>query len=136
MTEPPRLRLRLDKNQPGPLIPSALETYRALREDGGENGKRIKSVLERLRSDPGKVRGESLRYRPDGWIVLVEMADDQPGGSYGVRPPPTWSTFSGSACNQVLTLWPPLRKRSTPNGHAPHKSGRRRVLPESDVRES
>jgi len=75
VTEPPRLRLRLDKNQPGPLIPSALETYRALREDGGENGKRIKSVLERLRSDPGKVRGESLRYRPDGWIVLVEMAD-------------------------------------------------------------
>jgi hypothetical protein len=68
MTEPPRIRLRLDKNRPGPRIPSALETYRALREDGGENGKQIKSVLERLRSDPGKVR--------DGWIVLVEMVDE------------------------------------------------------------
>lgn len=76
MTEPPRISLRLDKNQPGPLIPSALETYRALRADGGEIGKRIKNVLERLRSDPGQVRGESLRYRPDGWIVLVEMADE------------------------------------------------------------
>ena len=51
MTEPPPVRLRLDKNRPGPLIPSALETYRALREDGGENGKRVKTVLERLRSD-------------------------------------------------------------------------------------
>jgi hypothetical protein len=76
VTEPPPIRLLLDKNRPGPLVPSALETYRALREDGGENGKRIKSVLERLRSDPGKVRGESLRYRPDGWMVLVEMADE------------------------------------------------------------
>ena len=76
MTEPQPVRLRLDKNQPGPHIPSALETYRALGDDGDENGKRIKSVLERLRSDPGKVRGESLRYRPDGWIVLVEMADE------------------------------------------------------------
>lgn len=76
MTEPPVIGLQLDKNRPGPLIPSALETYRVLREDGGENGKRIKSVLERLRSDPGQVRGESLRYRPDGWIVLVEMADE------------------------------------------------------------
>jgi hypothetical protein len=75
VTEPPRIHLRLDKNQPGPQIPSALETYRALREDGGEYGKRIKSVLERPRSNPGKVRGESLRYRPDGWIVLVEMTD-------------------------------------------------------------
>ncbi|MGH3193650.1 MAG: hypothetical protein ACRDOL_41615 [Streptosporangiaceae bacterium] len=27
-----------------------------------------------MRSDLGKVRGQSLRYRPDGWIVLVEMA--------------------------------------------------------------
>jgi hypothetical protein len=69
------MRLRLDKNQPGPQIPSALETYRALREDSGEYGKRVKSVLERLRSNLGKVRGESLRYRPDGWIVLVEMTD-------------------------------------------------------------
>lgn len=76
MTGPPRIRLRLDKNRPGPDIPSALETYRTLREDGGESGKRIKSVLERLLSDPGKVRGESLRYRPDGWIVLVEMPDE------------------------------------------------------------
>ncbi len=75
-TEPPQIRLRLDKNRPGPLIPSALEAYRALREGGGDSGKRIKSVLERLRGDPGKVRGESLRYRPDGWIVLVEMLDD------------------------------------------------------------
>ena len=76
MTEPPPVRLRLDRNRPGPRIPSALETYHALREDGGEDGKRIGSVLERLRSDPGKVRGESPRYRPDGWIVLVEMADE------------------------------------------------------------
>jgi len=76
VTEPPQIRLRLDKNRPGPLIPSALEAYRALREDGGDSGKRIKSVPERLRSDPGKVRGESLRYRPDSWIVLVEMLDD------------------------------------------------------------
>ena len=76
MTELPQIRLRLDKNRPGPLIPSALETYRELREDGGEDGKQIKSVLERLRSDPGKVRGESLRYRPDSWIVLVEMVDE------------------------------------------------------------
>jgi hypothetical protein len=75
VTDPPPIRLRLDKNRPGPLIPSALETYRALREDGGENGKRIKSVLERLRADPGQARGESLRYRPDGWIVPVEMVD-------------------------------------------------------------
>jgi hypothetical protein len=47
-----------------------------LRADGGEIGKRIKSVLESLLNDPGKVRGQSLRYRPDGWIVLVEMADE------------------------------------------------------------
>ena len=52
----------------------ALEAYSALRADGGENGKQIKSVLERLRADPGKVRGESLRYRPDAWMVVVEMA--------------------------------------------------------------
>jgi hypothetical protein len=76
VTEPPQIHLRLDKNRPGPLIPSALETYRALREDGGEDGKRIKGVLERLRSDPGRARGESLRYRSDGWIVLAEMADE------------------------------------------------------------
>lgn len=30
---------------------------------------------ERLRSDPGKVRGESLRYRPDAWMVWIEMPD-------------------------------------------------------------
>jgi hypothetical protein len=52
------MRLRLDRNNPGPTIPSALETYRALRADGGEAGKRIKDVL---RDDPGKVRGSSLR---------------------------------------------------------------------------
>jgi hypothetical protein len=75
VTEPPPVRLRLDKNRPGPSIPSALETYRALREDGGEAGKRIKTVLERLSSDPGKVRGESLRYRPNAWMVTVEMPD-------------------------------------------------------------
>jgi hypothetical protein len=39
VTEPPPMRLRLDKNRPGPLIPSDLETYRALGEDGSENGK-------------------------------------------------------------------------------------------------
>jgi len=76
VTEPPHVRLRLDKNRPGPSIPSALETYRALREAGGEAGKRIKTVLERLGSDPGKVRGEGLRYRPNAWMVLVEMPDD------------------------------------------------------------
>jgi hypothetical protein len=76
MTEPEPLRLRLDKNRPAPAIPSALETYRALREDGGEAGKRIKSALERLRSTPGKARGESLRYRPDAWMILVEMPDE------------------------------------------------------------
>lgn len=75
MTQPP-VRLRLDKNRPGPDIPSALEAYRALRADGGENGEQIKSVLERLRADPGKVRGESLRYRPDAWMVVVEMAGE------------------------------------------------------------
>ncbi|SRR5712691_3179360 len=73
MTEQASMRLRLDRNNPGPAIPSALETYRALRADGG---KRIKEVLERLREDPGKVRGSSLRYRPDAWIVLVGMADE------------------------------------------------------------
>lgn len=76
MTEPPRIHLRLDKNRPGPDIPSALETYRAPREDGGESGKRIKSVLERLLSDPGEARGESLRYRPEGWTILAEMPDE------------------------------------------------------------
>src|SRR5579863_10034556 len=76
MTEQAPRRLRLDRNNPGPTIPSALETYRALRADGGEGGKRIKQVLERLREDPGKVRGSSLRYRADAWIVLVEMADE------------------------------------------------------------
>jgi hypothetical protein len=70
VTQPP-VRLRLDKNRPGPDIPSGLEAYRALRADGGENGKRIKSVLERLRAGPGTVRGESLRYRPDAWMVVV-----------------------------------------------------------------
>jgi hypothetical protein len=95
VTEPPRIRLRLDKNQPGPHIPSALETYRALREDGGEAGKRIKSVLERLLSDPGKVRGERVRYRPDGWIVLVEMADE-----------PTWWVIWGQPIpGMVDVLW-------------------------------
>lgn len=68
-------RLRLDKNRPGKDIPSALETYRALREDGSETGKRIKDVLQQLRDDPGKARGQSLRYRPDAWVILVEMAD-------------------------------------------------------------
>jgi hypothetical protein len=75
VTERPPVHLRLDKNRPAPSIPSALETYRALREDGGEAGKRIKSVLERLRGNPGKARGESLRYRPDAWMVLVDMPD-------------------------------------------------------------
>jgi hypothetical protein len=68
------VRLRLDKNRPGPGIPSALETYRALREDGGDAGTRIKDVLQQLRDDPGKARSQSLRYRPDGWIIPVEMA--------------------------------------------------------------
>jgi hypothetical protein len=88
VTGPPAIRLRLDKNQPGPLIPSALEIYRALPTDGGENGKRIKSVLERLRSEPGKVRGESLRYRPDGWIVLVEMEDESTWWTIWRQPSP------------------------------------------------
>ena len=43
----------------GPLIPSALKTYRALREDGGDNGKRLKSVLERIH-----VSG----HRYPGWV--------------------------------------------------------------------
>jgi len=51
---------------------AALPEFEQLREIG----KQIKSVLERLRSDPGQVRAESLRYRPDGWIVLVEMVDE------------------------------------------------------------
>jgi hypothetical protein len=76
VTEPEPVRLRLDKNRPAPSIPSALETYRVLREDAGEAGKRIKSALERLRSDPGKARGESLRYRPGAWMILVEMPDE------------------------------------------------------------
>jgi len=87
--------VRLDKNQPGPRIPSALETYRALREDGGETGKRIKGVLERLLNDPGKVRGESLRYRPDGWIVLVEMEDESIW----------WVIWRQSAPDLVDVLW-------------------------------
>lgn len=70
------VRLRLDKNRPGPQIPSALETYQALPQGGGNAGKRIKEVLQQLRDDTGKARGQSLRYRPDGWIVPVEM-DDQ-----------------------------------------------------------
>lgn len=69
------MRLRLDKNSPGPTIPSALECYRALRADGGECGKRIKDVLQQLRDDPGKVRARSLRYRPNAWIALVDMPD-------------------------------------------------------------
>lgn len=76
MIERTPMKLRLDQNNPGPTIPSALETYRALRADGGEEGKRIKDVLERLRDDPGKVRGSSLRYRPNAWIVLVDMPDE------------------------------------------------------------
>jgi len=52
-----------DKNRPAPSVPSALETYWALREGGGEAGKRVKSELERLRDDPGSALGESLRYR-------------------------------------------------------------------------
>ena len=75
-TCPLNLAAIVSLHRAGPQIPSVLETYRALREDGGEIGKRIKSVLERLRSDPGKVRGESSRYQPDGWIVLVVMADE------------------------------------------------------------
>ena len=102
----------------GPDIPSALEAYRALRADGGENGKQIKSVLERLRADPGKVRGESLRYRPDAWMIVVEMAANQPGGSSGVSPSPAWLTLCGSARNQVLTRGPTLRKRHDLNRHA------------------
>jgi hypothetical protein len=46
------------------------------RADGGENGKQIKSVLERLRADPGKIRGESLRYRPGAWMVLAGLAGE------------------------------------------------------------
>jgi hypothetical protein len=76
MTELAPMKLRLDRNNPGPAIPSALETYRALRADGSEAGKRIKEVLKRLRDDAGEVRGSSLRYRPDAWIVLVDMADE------------------------------------------------------------
>jgi hypothetical protein len=75
MSDRQPVRLRLDKNRPGPQIPSALETYQALREDGGDVGKRIKEVLQQLRDDPGKARGQSLRYRPDGWIILVEIVD-------------------------------------------------------------
>ena len=75
MTEGPRIRLRLSGDRPRPDVPSALDTYRALRESGGEDGKRVKRVLERLRDNPGRVRGDSLRYRPDGWLVLVEMTD-------------------------------------------------------------
>jgi len=99
VTQPP-VRLRLDKNRPGPDIPSALEAYHALRADGGENGKQIKSVLERLRADPGKVRGESLRYRPDAWMVLVEMADES-----------TWWVRCVDRRNQVLTRGPTPTKR-------------------------
>ena len=65
------VRLRLNRNRLGSDIPSALEAYRALRADGGDNGKQIKSVLERLRADPGKVRGESLRYLPGACMVLA-----------------------------------------------------------------
>jgi hypothetical protein len=76
VTEQSPRRLRLDKNKPGPLIPSALETYRALRADDGEPGKRIKQVLEQLRDNPGQVRAKSLRYRPNAWIALVRMPDE------------------------------------------------------------
>ena len=76
MSQPSPVSLRLDKNRPAPSVPSALETYRALREDGGEAGKRVKSVLERLHDNPGMARGGSLRYRPDAWMVLVEMPDE------------------------------------------------------------
>jgi hypothetical protein len=95
VTEPSPVSLRLDKNRPGPTIPSALETYRALREDGGENGKRIKAVLERLRNDPGKVRGDSLRYRPNAWMVLVEMVDESTWWVIWRQPQP----------DQVDVLW-------------------------------
>ena len=94
MTEP-TVRLRLGKNRPAPSIPSALETYRALRDDGGEAGKRVKSVLERLRSQPGQVRGESLRYRPNAWIVLVEMPDESTWWVIWRQPEP----------DQVDVLW-------------------------------
>jgi hypothetical protein len=75
MTEPAPIRLRLDRNNPGPAIPSALEAYRALRADGGEAGKRIKDVLERLRDDPGKVRGSCLRYRNASRRQLADGLD-------------------------------------------------------------
>lgn len=58
------MRLRLDRNNPGPTIPSVLKTYRALRTDGGEAGKRIKDVLERLRDDPGKVHAAACATAP------------------------------------------------------------------------
>ena len=95
MTERAPMRLRLDRNNPGPTIPSALETYRALRADGGEAGKRIKDVMERLRDDPGKVRGSSLRYRPNAWIVLVEMADETTW----------WAIWRQSQPDAVDILW-------------------------------
>jgi hypothetical protein len=64
-----------------------------------------------LRADPGKVRGESLRYRPGAWMVLVEMAGESTGWVIWVSPNPTRSTLCGSARNPILTRGPAPRKR-------------------------
>jgi hypothetical protein len=118
------MRLLLDKNRPRPLILSALETYRASHEDGGENGKRIKSVLERLRSDPGKVRGESLRYRPDSWMVLVEMADESTWWVIWHQPSPDVVNVRCICPQPGPDPWPIPRKPSVPNATRSHRPDR------------
>ena len=70
-------KIRLSSEKPDSDTPSALEAYQALRKDpSAEPGKRIKEVFERLREDPGGVRRQSARYRPDWWMAEVEMPDE------------------------------------------------------------
>jgi hypothetical protein len=74
-------------------------------------------VLERLRSDPGKVCGESLRYRPDGWIVLAEMPDDSTWWVIWRQPMADMVDVLWIGRSLVWTRWPTPRRPSSPNGH-------------------
>ena len=68
-------RLELSSERPDSDTPSALEYYRALREDpDSEAGLRLRDLLEQLAENPGKVREKSRAYRPGAmWLTEVDM---------------------------------------------------------------
>jgi hypothetical protein len=70
-------KLVLSKARPEADSPSAFETYKALREDGGAFGLRIKDVLADLISDAGKVRENSLAFRPGAWWATETETPDE-----------------------------------------------------------